>query len=66
MAASANEHALGRLYQPGEDIIRQGEVGECMLVIQEGQVALLREQDGEEIFLGGAQRGRDSGRDGAL
>lgn len=43
---------LGRLYQPGEVLIRQGEVGECMYVIQEGQVALMREQAGEEVFLG--------------
>jgi flavin-dependent dehydrogenase len=43
---------LGKLYLPGETIIRQGEVGNCMLVIQEGQVALMREQDGEEVFLG--------------
>jgi CRP-like cAMP-binding protein len=44
--------ALGRTYEPGEIIIKQGDVGECMLVIQEGQVALVREQSGEEVFLG--------------
>ncbi len=43
---------LGTIYQPGEIIIKQGEVGDSMLVIQEGQVALMREQDGEEVFLG--------------
>jgi flavin-dependent dehydrogenase len=43
---------LGKLYQPGETLIRQGETGDSMLVIQEGQVALMREQDGEEVFLG--------------
>jgi hypothetical protein len=43
---------LGMLYQPGETIIKQGETGDSMLVIQDGQVALMREQDGEEVFLG--------------
>jgi CRP-like cAMP-binding protein len=43
---------LGKLYQPGDTLIKQGEIGDSMLVIQEGQVALMREQDGEEVFLG--------------
>ena len=43
---------LGMLYQPGETIIKQGEIGESMLVIQDGQVVLMRERDGEEVFLG--------------
>ncbi|MFQ5813337.1 MAG: cyclic nucleotide-binding domain-containing protein [Anaerolineae bacterium] len=44
--------ALGKVYQPGDILIRQGEVGECMFVIQEGQVALMQEHGGEEVFLG--------------
>ena len=43
---------LGKRYQPGDTLIKQGEVVDSMLVIQEGQVALMREQDGEEVFLG--------------
>jgi CRP/FNR family cyclic AMP-dependent transcriptional regulator len=43
--------ALGKLYLPGEIIIRQGEVGDCMYVIQEGQVAVLVEEDGHEVLL---------------
>jgi flavin-dependent dehydrogenase len=43
---------LGKFYQPGDTLIRQGEIGDSMLVIQEGQVVLMREQDGEEVFLG--------------
>ena len=27
---------LGRTYQPGEDIVTEGEVGDCMYVIQQG------------------------------
>ena len=43
---------LGKLYLPGETIIRQGEIGDSLLVIQEGQVVLTREQDGKDVFLG--------------
>lgn len=33
--------ALGRVYQDGEDIVRQGETGNCMYVIQQGQAEVL-------------------------
>ena len=42
---------LGRLYQDGETILRQGEAGECMYVIQEGEAKILVEQDGKEIHV---------------
>ena len=42
---------LGKIYQDGELIIRQGEAGDCMFVIQQGQVEILGEQDGNEIRL---------------
>jgi CRP-like cAMP-binding protein len=43
--------ALGKVYQDGEIIVRQGEVGDCMYVIQEGQVEVVLEKDGEEVRL---------------
>ena len=43
--------ALGKVYQDGETIIQQGEVGNCMFVIQEGNVEVLREEDGQEFQL---------------
>jgi CRP/FNR family transcriptional regulator len=43
--------ALGKVYQDGEVIIRQGEVGDCMYVIQEGKVVILVEQNGNEVPL---------------
>ena len=43
--------ALGRVYNDGEVIIRQGEAGECMYVVQEGEVEVYTEQDGEEVSL---------------
>ncbi len=44
-------HALGRVYQDGEIIVRQGEVGDCMYVIQEGQVEVVADKDTEEVHL---------------
>ncbi|MGD8998711.1 MAG: cyclic nucleotide-binding domain-containing protein [Anaerolineae bacterium] len=43
--------ALGKVYQDGQVIIHQGEVGDAMYVIQEGQVEVIIEQDGEEVRL---------------
>jgi len=43
--------ALGKTYGDGEPIARQGEIGECMYVIQQGQVEVVREQDGAEVQL---------------
>jgi len=43
--------ALGKTYQDGEAIFRQGQVGDCMYVIQEGQVEIIAEQDGGEVRL---------------
>jgi len=37
--------ALGTLYHDGEEIIRQGEVGDCMYVVQSGRVEVV--QSGE-------------------
>jgi CRP-like cAMP-binding protein len=43
--------ALGRLYEDGEVIIRQGDVGDCMFVVQEGEVEVYTEKDGTEVSL---------------
>ena len=43
--------ALGRQYHKGEVIVRQGEVGDTMFVIQEGSVEVILESEGREIPL---------------
>ncbi len=43
--------ALGKIYHAGEVIIRQGDVGDTMFVIQEGRVEVILEKDGREIPL---------------
>ncbi|MBI4334383.1 MAG: cyclic nucleotide-binding domain-containing protein [Chloroflexi bacterium] len=42
---------LGREYRAGEIIVRQGEQGDCMYVIQSGQVEVLRSNNGQEVRL---------------
>jgi flavin-dependent dehydrogenase len=42
---------LGKVYHAGEVIVRQGEVGDCMYVIQSGKVEVVREHEGKEIRL---------------
>jgi CRP-like cAMP-binding protein len=51
------EGDLGRLFKDGEVIIRQGEVGTTMFVIQAGKVEIVRERDGREVCLGTAGTG---------
>ena len=42
---------LGKIYQDGEVIVRQGEEGNHMYVIQKGKAEVLRESNGESIQL---------------
>lgn len=42
---------LGRGYSGGEAIVRQGEAGDCMYVIQAGRVEVIREENGREVKL---------------
>jgi len=48
---------LGKLYEDGEVLIRQGEAGDCMYVIREGEVEVIVEQDGRETLLRVAGKG---------
>ena len=47
---------LGRVYEDKEIIIAQGDVGDCMYVIQEGEVDVFVEAGGQEVHL--AVRGK--------
>jgi CRP-like cAMP-binding protein len=48
---------LGRLYTDGEIIVRQGEKGGCMYVIQAGSVEVIEESGGEELTLATLEAG---------
>lgn len=43
--------ALGKIYRDGESIVRQGEIGHCMYVVQQGSVEVLREEAGRTFRL---------------
>lgn len=43
--------ALGKVYEDGDVIIRQGDVGDCMFVVQEGEVEVYDDRDGREVRL---------------
>ncbi len=42
---------LGKLYHDGEAIVREGETGDCMFVVQEGQVEVLQGKKNREVRL---------------
>ncbi|MGW8250152.1 MAG: cyclic nucleotide-binding domain-containing protein [Anaerolineales bacterium] len=48
---------LGKIYHDGEIIIHQGDIGDCMYVIQEGQVEILIEEGGKEMQLAIRRKG---------
>ena len=42
---------LGKVYTDGQVIVQQGSVGDCMYVIQEGEVEILVERKGTQVSL---------------
>ena len=42
---------LGRVYRDGDVIVRQGDAGECMYVIQSGKAEVLDQRGGKEVRL---------------
>jgi CRP-like cAMP-binding protein len=42
---------LGKTYRPGEIIVKQGEIGDCMYVIQDGDVDVLKEENGAQTVV---------------
>jgi CRP/FNR family transcriptional regulator, cyclic AMP receptor protein len=50
-------NALGSIFEDGETIIRQGDYGDCMYVIQEGQVEIIRELDDNRVRLAVRHKG---------
>jgi CRP-like cAMP-binding protein/flavin-dependent dehydrogenase len=50
-ANTMDSGALGKVYQNGEIIVRQGEPGDCMYVVQEGFVEVFFESEEEQVQL---------------
>jgi len=51
-----SEGALGRVFEDGEIVVRQGDEGEHMYVVQAGVVEIVREENGHETVLRQAGR----------
>ncbi len=49
--SSAGIGDIGKVYSDGETIINQGDVGDCLYVIQSGKVEVIQVRDGKETFL---------------
>lgn len=49
--------ALGKDYQDGDIIVREGETGECMFEIQQGQVEILGQKEGRDVILAVLEKG---------
>lgn len=48
---SMSIRSLGKIYQDGEIIVRQGEPGDCMYVVQDGFVEIIFESDDRDVEL---------------
>ena len=51
------EGALGKEYDDREIICRQGEIGDCMYVVQVGQVEVVQEESGHEVVIANLRPG---------
>lgn len=52
---------LGKLYGDGDVVVRQGEMGNCMFVIQQGSAEVLREGEGGEVRVATLKKGDSFG-----
>jgi CRP-like cAMP-binding protein len=43
-----SSNTIGKILQPGEILFRQGDIGDCMYVIQEGEAEVIRTEDGHD------------------
>ncbi len=57
---------VGRWYKDGDVICRQGELGDCMYVVQHGQVELMHRDGSKEFCVGVLETGDFWGEDGLL
>lgn len=51
------KRTLGKEYQDGEDIVRQGDTGECMYEILDGKVEVLQENENHQVHLAVLKKG---------
>lgn len=44
-------NSLGKQYQDGDLVVRQGDMGSCMYVVQHGELDVVMEREGSEVLL---------------
>ena len=52
-----SDRSLGKVYGDGETIVQQGEIGDCMYVIQQGEVEVVQQEGDRQIQLRVLQQG---------
>ena len=52
MPRRKTDSELGKVYEPGDSIVTQGDEGDVMYVIQAGEVDIVKQMDGREVLLG--------------
>jgi CRP-like cAMP-binding protein len=57
MKADISIGVLGKVYSNGEKIIRQGEIGDCMYILQQGTVEIVVERPDGQTVLGTLEPG---------
>lgn len=48
---------LGKKFEDGDVIFKQGEEGDCMYIVQRGTLEVVRENDGDEVKLATLKQG---------
>jgi CRP-like cAMP-binding protein len=51
-SSAQSSNMMGQMFRDGQAIVRQGELGDCMYVIQEGQVEVIHRKGEKEFCLG--------------
>ncbi len=45
------DRSLGKIYEDGQFIVHQGDVGDCMYVLQQGEVEVIHEEGDHQVQL---------------
>jgi flavin-dependent dehydrogenase len=57
VGTEAGDGSLGKVYQDGEVIVQEGDEGNCMYVIQSGEVEVVTRRKGEQVRLASLREG---------
>jgi CRP-like cAMP-binding protein len=49
--------SLGKIFEVGEDVVRQGDEGDCMFVILDGRAEVIRSEGGSDLTVAVLEKG---------